>query len=257
MDVDAAPSSIRSLLRHTAHRQAPLPRGSWVMFQRWHELLLAHWPVPADDLLRHLPPGLELDLFDGRAWLGVVPFRMSGVRLRGMPPLPGMSAFPELNIRTYVRRGEERGVWFVSLDAASRPVVRAARRWFNLPYFEAEMEVVERGGEVVFRSRRTHRGAPPAEFRARYSPVAPVQSARPGTLEEFLSERYCLFALGPRGLSRTEIHHHQWPLQRARAEIEANTMAHASGLRLEGPPAELHFARRLDVLIWAPRRVVP
>ena len=257
MDADAPPSSIRALLGQTAHRPAPLPAGSWVMFQRWHDLLFAHWPVPADDLRRQLPPGLELDLFDGRAWLGVVPFRMSGVRMRGTPPLPGLSAFPELNVRTYVRRGEQRGVWFVSLDAANRPAVRAARRWFNLPYFEAEMELVERGDEIAFSSRRTHRGAPPAEFRARYGPIAPVQRARPGTLEEFLTERYCLFAFGSRGLSCTEIHHHPWPLQLARADIPANTMAQASSFQTEGPPLELHFARRLDVVIWPPRRVTP
>ena len=232
----------------------PLPMGSWVMFQRWHDLLFAHWPVPADDLRRQLPPGLELDLFDGRAWLGVVPFRMSGVRLRGTPPLPGLSAFPELNVRTYVRRGDQRGVWFLSLDAASRPAVIAARRWFHLPYFQAEMKLTESGEEIAYRSHRTHSGALPAEFRARYGPMAPVQRALPGTLEEFLTERYCLFALGPRGLARADIHHHPWPLQRARADIAANTMAQASGLRLVGPPPELHFARRLDVLIWPLRR---
>lgn len=255
MDADAAPFSIRELLREIAHRHSPLPRGSWVMFQRWHELLFAHWPVSADDLRLHLPPGLELDLFDGRAWLGIVPFRLSGVRLRGMPPLPGLSAFPELNVRTYVRRGDQRGVWFISLDAASWPVVRVARNWYNLPYFEAEMELFEHGGEITFRSRRTRRGGQPAEFRARYSPVGPVQGARPDTIEEFLTERYSLFAVDPRGLMCSEIHHLAWPLQRARAEIAANTMAEASGLRLEGPPAELHFAHQLDVLIWPPRRV--
>jgi uncharacterized protein YqjF (DUF2071 family) len=255
MDADAPPSSVRALLGQTAHRPTPLPHGPWVMFQRWHQLLFAHWQVPADDLRRHLPPGLELDLFDGRAWLGVVPFRMSGVRLHGMPPLPGLSAFLELNVRTYVRRGEQRGVWFVSLDAANRPAVRAARRWFNLPYFDAEMELVERGGEIAYSSRRTHRVAPPAEFRALYGPVGPVQRAGPGTLEEFLTERYTLFALGPRGLVCGEIHHHPWPLQRAWADIAANRMAQASGLRIEGQPLALHFARRLDVLIWAPRRL--
>jgi uncharacterized protein len=257
MDADAPPPSIRALLSQTAHRPVPLPGGSWVMFQRWHDLLFAHWSVPPDDLRPQVPPGLDLDLFDGRAWLGVVPFRMSGVHLRGMPPLPGLSAFPELNVRTYVRRGDQHGVWFLSLDAASRPAVHVARRWFHLPYFEAEMELVERGGEIAYRSRRTHPGATPAEFRALYGPVGPVEHARPGTLEEFLTERYCLFALGPRGLSCGEIHHNPWPIQRARADITVNTMAQARGLRLEGPPPELHFARRLDVLIWALRRVAP
>ena len=257
MDVDAPPSTVRALLGQTTHRSAPLPHGMWVMFQSWHQLLFAHWPVPADDLRRLLPPGLELDLFDGRAWLGVVPFRMSGVRMHGIPPLPGLSAFLELNVRTYVRRGEQRGVWFVSLDAANRAAVHAARRWYNLPYFEAEMELVERDGEIAYSSRRTHRGGPPAEFRARYGPAGPVEPSGPGSLEEFLTERYCLFSLGPRGLSCGEIHHYQWPLQRARADITTNTMAQASGLQLEGPPLALHFARRLDVLIWAPRRVAP
>jgi uncharacterized protein len=227
------------------------------MFQRWHQLLFAHWQVPADDLRRHLPPELELDLFDGQAWLGVIPFRMSGVRLRGMPPLPGLSAFLELNVRTYVRRGEQRGVWFLSLDAANRPAVHAARRWYNLPYFEAAMELEESAGEIAYSSRRTHRGAPPAEFEARYGPVGPLQRAGPGTLEEFLMERYCMFTQSPHGLAVCEIHHQPWELQRARADIAANSMAQAAGLRLEGPPLALHFARRLDVRIWAPRRLAP
>jgi len=255
--MQAPPSSVRALLGQTSHRSSPLPRGMWVMFQQWHELLFAHWQVPADDLRRQLPPGLELDLFEGRAWLGLVPFRMQAVRMRGIPPIPGLSAFVELNVRTYVRRGEQRGVWFLSLDAANRPTVQIARRWYNLPYFEAEMEVVERGGEIAFSSRRTHRGAPPAEFRARYGPAGPVEHAGPGTLDEFLTERYCLFAFGPRGLSCAEIHHQEWPLQPARADITVNTMAQASGLHLDGPPLALHFARRMDTLFWPPRRVAP
>jgi len=234
----------------------PLPRGWWAMYQRWNDLLFAHWPVPAEDLRRRLPPGLELDLFDGQAWLGVVAFRMSGVRLHGMPPLPGLSAFPELNVRTYVRCGEQRGVWFLSLDAASRAAVSAARLWFNLPYFEAQMNIVESGGEITYRSRRTQPAASSAEFRASYKPIAPVELAHEGTLEEFLTERYCLYVNGRRGLVRGEIHHSPWPLQRARADIGTNTMGLASEVTLDGPPAQLHFARRLDVLIWPPRAVV-
>src|ERR1700681_2736990 len=142
------------ILKHTEHRPWPLPSSPWIMKQEWHDLLFAHWAVPVEVLHPLIPRTLKIDTFGGQAWLGVVPFRMSGVRMRGTPPLPGLSAFPELNVRTYVRRGEQRGVWFVSLDAANRPAVRAARRWFNLPYFEAEMELVERGDEIAFRSRR-------------------------------------------------------------------------------------------------------
>jgi uncharacterized protein YqjF (DUF2071 family) len=257
MAVDTQPFSVRALLGQTAHRPSPLPRGWWAMYQRWSDLLFAHWPVAPDDLRGRLPPGLELDLFDGRAWVGVVAFRMNGVRLHGLPPMPGLCAFPELNVRTYVHCQGQKGVWFLSLDAGSRAAVAAARSWFNLPYFEAEMELVERDGEISFRSRRRHSGAAPAEFRARYTPVAPVELSRPGTLEEFLTERYCLFVSGRRGLTRGEIHHEPWPLQLARADVAANTMALASDLRLDGRPEQVHFARRLDVLLWAPRSVVP
>ena len=224
------------------------------MFQRWHALLFAHWPVAPDALRGRIPAELELDLHDGRAWIGVVPFRMSGVRLRALPPLPGASAFPELNVRTYVRHRGVGGVWFFSLDAASRLAVRAARAWFHLPYFAAEMEAAERDGWVDYRSRRTQRGAPGAELRARYRPVGPVEPAAPGSLEDFLTARYCLFARGPRGLLRGDIHHLPWPLRRAEAEIERETMTAASGVAVTGAP-HLAFAQRLDVVAWAPRRL--
>jgi uncharacterized protein YqjF (DUF2071 family) len=251
----ASPARPRELLADATHRPTPLPRGPWVMFQRWHELLFAHWAVPSEPLRARLPAGLELDTFAGEAWLGLVPFRMSAVRLRGTPALPGVSAFPELNLRTYVRHGAHRGVWFFSLDAASRIGVRIARAWFHLPYFDARMACEEHAGEVRYRSLRTHRGAPPAELVARYAPVAPVERARPETLEHFLTERYCLFTADARGrLLRGDIHHRPWPLQRARAELERDTLAEASGLaRPVGAPL-LHYAHALDVLIFPLRR---
>jgi len=250
-----AQPSIRALLGETAHRPTPLPAGPWVMFQRWHDLLFAHWQVTPEVLRRELPTGLELELFEGQAWLGVVPFRMSKVRLRGTPALPGLSAFPELNVRTYVRHRGKRGVWFFSLEAANRRAVRVARSWFHLPYFDATMELVERDGEIHYRSKRTHRGAPAAELVARYAPTAPVELAQPGSLEEFLTARYALFARGPRGLLCGEIHHRPWPLQPARAAFEHNTMAAGLRLPLDAAPAHLAFARSLDVVVWAPRPV--
>jgi hypothetical protein len=228
-----------------------------VLFQRWHDLLFAHWPLDPALLRRLLPATLELDLFEGQAWVGVVPFRMSHVRLRCAPPLPGLSAFPELNVRTYVRHAGRAGVWFFSLDAASSLAVRAARAWFHLPYFRARMELVERDGAVEYRSQRTHPGAPAAGFRARYSPVAPVEHSRPGSLEHFLTERYCLFAARADELWTGEIQHQPWPLQRAEATFEEDSMAAASGIALPAVEPRLHFARELDVLIWAPRRLAP
>jgi len=251
MEPPAQPSTI---LAHSEHRPRPLPRGPWRMAQSWHDLLFAHWTTPADALRERIPSGLELDTHEGRAWIGVVPFRMSAVRLRGLPALPGARVFPELNVRTYVRRGDLRGVWFFSLDAASRLAVRIARAWFHLPYFDAEMESVERDGEVSYRSCRTHRGARPAELRQRFRPTGPVEHARPGSLEAFLTERYCLFASGRSGLLVGEIQHAPWPLQPAEVAVERDTMVEASGLEREGEPV-LHYARRLDVLLWGPRKV--
>jgi uncharacterized protein YqjF (DUF2071 family) len=226
------------------------------MHQRWHDLLFAHWPLPPAALDGRLPPGLRPDLFDGHAWLGVVPFRMSGVRLAGLPPLPGSGAFPELNVRTYVRHGEQPGVWFFSLDAASRLAVEIARRWFALPYFHARMSCAADGEGIRYASRRVDARGAPAELRARYAPLGPPAPSAPGTLEDFLTNRLTLFATDRRGrLVRGDVEHARWPLQPARAELELNTMGAALGLRLEGPPRSLLFARRLDVRIGAPRAV--
>jgi hypothetical protein len=226
------------------------------MAQTWHDLLFAHWPVPPAVLARLIPPGLALDTFDGAAWVGVVPFRMTGIRLRGLPALPGGGALPEINVRTYVTAGGKPGVWFFSLDAGSALAVAAARRWFHLPYYRARFSIEREGDHVRYTCRRTHGGAPPAEFTARYGPAGDVTPARPGTLDHWLTERYCLYAAGTRGrLSRGEIHHAPWPLQPAAATIERNTMATAAGIELPPSAPRLHFARRLDVRIWPPRRL--
>jgi uncharacterized protein YqjF (DUF2071 family) len=225
------------------------------MAMTWHDLLFAHWPVAAAALRPLVPAALEVDTFDGAAWIGVVPFRMSGVRVRGTPALPGPGAFAELNVRTYVKGGTKPGVWFFSLDAASRVAVRAARRWFHLPYFDASMSCAADGDDVVYRSRRTHAGAPPAEFAARYGPSGPESRATPGSLDRWLTERYCLYAADPGGtLLRGEIHHAPWPLQAAHAEIDVNSMADAAGVLLPAVPPRLLFARRLDVIGWSSER---
>jgi hypothetical protein len=215
---------------------------------RWHDLLFAHWPVPAAELRPQVPRGLELDTFDGEAWLGVVPFTMSGVRPPFTPPLPGVSRFAEMNVRTYVTAGGKPGVWFFSLDAASRIAVRAARTFFHLPYFDARMAVASRDGFVHYRSERTHRGAPEARFAARYRGAG--ASVR-NDLASFLTERYCLYAARSDGrLYRGEIDHPPWPLQLAEAEIETLDMTRLLGMDLPDTRPLLHFASRLDVVAW-------
>ena len=222
------------------------------MAQAWLDLLFAHWEVDGAALRKFIPRGLQLDSFGGRAFLGVVPFRMTGVRMRGLPPLPGLSAFPELNVRTYVTDGSKPGVWFFSLDAANAPAVIMARKTFHLPYFNASMSCRREKGWVEYESRRTHRGAPKAAFRGRYRATGTLTA---GPLDRWLTERYCLYAADGRGrLRRAEVHHAPWPLEAAEAEIGENTMAAPLGIALEGPP-RLHAARRLDVVVWAPSAI--
>jgi uncharacterized protein YqjF (DUF2071 family) len=241
----------RTILDRIDHRPWAMPDRPWVMTQTWHDLLFAHWPVDPQVLASRLPPAFELDLYNGQAWLGIVPFRMTNVAPRGVPSLPRISEFPELNVRTYVRVGDRAGVYFFSLDAGSALAARTARMLFNLPYHPASMLVTPRGNAVEYLSRRgTERSA---EFNATYEPTGPSAVSSPGSLEYFLTERYCLYHADRRGTPyRLDIHHPPWPLQTAEARIHANGMASANGLATPGGPPLLHFARRLDMVAWAP-----
>lgn len=245
-----------------AHRPWPLPRSPWVMAQQWCDLLFAHWPLPPFAVQALLPPAMTVDTFDGDAWLGIVPFEMHGVRPRSMPAVPWLSAFPELNVRTYVRmydRGiEKRGVYFFSLDAASRVAVTVARRTFWLPYFNASMRAHNDGRTIHYASRRTHTGAPAAALVAGYAPTGEVYQTRAGDLDHWLTERYCLYTVDRAGRPYIgEIHHAPWPLQSASAEFLVNTMAGAAAIHLPATPRLLHFARRLEVVVWPIRPVEP
>jgi hypothetical protein len=233
------------------HRPYGLPEGRWSIAMTWHDLLFAHWRVDGDRLRGLLPGSLELDTFEGEAWIGVVPFWMTGIRHRCFPAVPGLRSFAELNVRTYVTAGGTAGVWFFSLDAAHAIAVRVARATYHLPYYRARMSARRNGQAVDYSSRRTHRGAKAAAFSGRYRPVSDLFQAEAGTLEYFLTERYCLYAEDGAGrLRRGEIHHAPWPLQRAKAEIGVNTMTEPLGVSLEGDGPLLHFARRLEVVAW-------
>lgn len=241
-------------LDQTAHRPWPLPALPWMGRQTWHDLLFAHWFLDPDRLRPLVPEPLELETRDGAAWIGVVPFRMSGVMLRGLPDLPGVSAFPELNVRTYVTYGGKPGVWFLSLDAGSRVAAWTARTLLSLPYHHARMSVSGTARRIDYRSGRA--GAPDVRFRAVYGPAGAPDEPAAGTLGHWLTERYCLYARSRGGrLRRIQIHHRPWPLQPGWAEIAENGMLAPHGLEL--PPAEplLHFARRQDVVTWAPEAV--
>lgn len=244
------------ILAAREHRAFPLPEAPWVMRQEWHDLMFAHWSVPVAGMRDLVPPKLELDLWQGQAYLAVTPFVLRGMRPRGLPAVPGLSDFPELNVRTYVKHRGIGGVFFFSLDAANFSAVLGARAGYRLPYFYAEMKASRSGEKIDYSSRRKDVAQPPT-FSARYAPSGPELAWQPpqSSLERFLTERYCLFTARRGRVFKTDIHHLPWPLQPAQANIRQNTMAQGLGISLEREPELLHFSRALEVLVWWPQRM--
>jgi uncharacterized protein len=245
------------ILSTVDHRPWPISPGPWAMTQRWNDLLFAHWPVPVEELAPLLPHDLVLDTFNGSAWLGVVPFWMDRIQMHHSPMIPGANRFPELNLRTYVRQRNSNlaGVYFFSLDAANLAAVAVARLVFRLPYFWSRMSVLHRGDrDFEYKSERLF-SKPEVRFHARYRGLGrsrALEQSRPGTIEYFLTERYCLYTVDPRGrLQRGNIHHLPWPLELAEAEISLNELPSSIGIRLPEVPPLLHYSRELMVYIWA------
>jgi uncharacterized protein YqjF (DUF2071 family) len=235
-------------------REAPAARP--VMRQIWRHLGFLHWPIDGATVARRLPPGLELDTFEGVAYLGLVPFTipLSRTPRLGLPLAP---AFHEVNLRTYVHRGgRDPGVWFFSLDAASRLAVAGARAAYHLPYFHARMSMEVTGDATIsYRSRRPHARVA-AELAAEYAPTGPAVPAAAGTREFFLAERYLLYAWDGEQLTSARVHHAPYPLQPAAASDIRETLTSAAGLPPPSGPAPLvHYAREVDVRIYRPRRV--
>jgi uncharacterized protein YqjF (DUF2071 family) len=248
LDLLSAPSRQSSVLDRTEHRPWPLPTGPWLMAQTWEDLLFAHWPVDAEVVRRLLPDGLSVDERDGSAWLAITPFEISGLRLRGTWPLPRASRFPELNVRTYVTAEDRPGIWFFSLDTSSRLAVEAAQRLFRLPYYHARLRL-ERSGDRIECDNARRGGDRTHVFSASYAPAGDVFEPESGSLEYFLTERYCLYAADEQGLHRAEIHHPPWRIRPAEASIKLNTMFPE---KLDLPTVEplCHFAEPQDVVIW-------
>lgn len=235
------------ILGEVSHRPWPMPTGPWIMTQTWRRLLFVHWPISPGALRAHVPAALPLDTFGGDAWLTIAAFEITNIAPRGMPALPWVSAFPEINVRTYVTVASRPGVYFFSLDAGSALAVWAARIGFHLPYFHAKMRVADVNGAIVYSSRRR---SGPEQFDATYEPVSSAFTAARGTLDEFLAERYCLYTITRRGhVASVDIHHPPWPLQRAEAQMRVNTLTRAFE-RSIGADAVLHYAARLDVVNW-------
>ena len=234
-------------LSQIAHRPYPIPAGRPRWRQKWLDLAFFHWPIDVEMVKALLPDGLELDTYEGLAWLSVVPFRMEDVMLRGLPAVPNISNFPELNLRTYVIKDGKPGVWFFSLDADQRLAVWAAKTFFHLPYFKALMRCDLEGERVIYSSRREEGDA---TFAAEYQPVGEVYYAHSGTLEHWLTERYCLYSYDGTHLYRGDIHHCPWPLQKINYDISQLDLGSDEGFTFTSAPVAAQFARELEVAIW-------
>jgi hypothetical protein len=238
------------------------PDQQVLLHQNWHHLLFLHWEVPAHELQALLPPRLTLDTFEGKAFIGLVPFTLSGVRPVGLPALPWISEFHEINVRTYVHlEGRDPGVWFFSLDASSTLAVTAARAAYKLPYFDAQM-TFEVSDEAVpridYHSTRTDaRGTLPANAHLGYGPVeGPATAVAPGTLEFFLIERYILYTQDEqRQLHRARVHHQPYPVQRAEVTTVDETLIWAAGVKRQENPHYKHYAREVNVKVYPLEKV--
>ncbi|MFW6053391.1 MAG: YqjF family protein [Persicimonas sp.] len=242
------------------HRPWPTPSRRWVMTMSWVDLLFAHWPVDPAKLEPHIPEGLTLDLYEGEAWVSLVPFEMDNTMVRGLTWWPRPMQFAELNLRTYVtaqgETSDKPGVWFFSLDAASRLAVAGARASFHLPYFNAKMSIERDGEWLEYDSRRTHRGEPPVEFSGRYRPAGPIEKAEVGSLDHWLFERYCLYSADSSGtVYRADVNHAPWPLRPVEVDIDQNTIGEPVGIEMAGRPPRMQFVDQLDVVGWLPEKL--
>lgn len=243
----------QDLLASFDHRPWTVPVGRWVQRQSWLEFPFLHWTVDPEVLRPLVPAELELDLYDSRAWIGIIPFRMEGVTLYGFPDVRGLSAFHELNVRTYVRYRDRAGVYFLSLEANNRIAVRLARRWFGLPYWDAAMASEVDGASFRYTSRRTHRGGGQARFEATWEVGESRGIALRGSLEHWLCERYALFVHRRGRVLRGDVHHLPWPLHDVKADVTVNTMTSPLGFETPGPPAHVMYSPGVDTVVWSLR----
>jgi hypothetical protein len=240
-----------SLARDRERSTVPTPAGRWIMGQRWEDLLFMSWPIDAARLEPFVHHDVRIDEMNGSAWISVVPFWMQDAHFRGLPPIPFLSSFPEVNVRTYVSAGGHRAVWFLSLDTESHINVFLARHAFHLPYVYAKVEM-DRGAEVAFRSER-RRGE--ARFEVTYRPDGAESVPAEGTLEHFLTERYSMMGVDHEGkLFRGDIQHAPWKLRGATHKTERMDLLTPLGLDVAGEPMVFHAAFT-EVVLWPPVRM--
>lgn len=240
-------------LKHPAfaqieHRPWPLPNKRWLLTQTWLNLLFVHWEIEVSDLRARIPDELEIDLHDGKAYIGIVPFDMKGVTFRNCPKVSFLSDFPEINVRTYVTYQGKPGVWFFSLDVPIKFAVWAARTFFHLPYRFGEVSIADHSGSIQYESQVNDEC-----FKATYRPAG-KDTWDPGSFEKWSTERYCLYCQSKGGsLYRTEVHHPQWPLQKAVLNIQENSLLENFKIKAQHP--SVLFSKQIEVVAYPPKKL--
>lgn len=258
--------TVGSLLYSVEHRPWLPPDGQWLLSQSWNDVLFAHFAMDPPTLRRLVPRELTLDLYDGIAWLTILPFYTSHLRPSGIPPLPGLSYFPQLILRTYVTMENKPGFYYFSVDTSNLSAVWLARIFFRMQYWHSSLQISgatvrarnSADREIYFRAKRLHGPKAlegPVKFEVAYAPEGEAARARPRSLDEFLAERYCLYTENRGRFYRIEVHHQPWPLLRASVEIRENTLAAPLGLALPAKPDLCHFSRTVKMLAWAPEKI--
>lgn len=241
-----------AVIQRNASRPIPVPDRPWASYQSWDNLLMCHWPIEPAGIRSKVPAELELDLFDGQAWVGLIPMFMGEIRLRDVGGIPTEPHFAELNFRTYVRYGGRAGVYFFNVFSQALLADIGARLFFHTPYLPAAVQFdrTEDGG-FHFRSHRVLAFPHHARFDADYRPTGEPFQAEPGSLEEFHSERYSAFARTFTGaIVRGDLIHDPWTLQEADAEIRENTVLSSAGLDLPPQPLHVHYSKGVDTVLW-------
>jgi uncharacterized protein YqjF (DUF2071 family) len=238
------------------HRPWPIISKNWIMRQSWSNVLFTHWPISAELLRPHIPRSLEIDTFDGTAWLGVVVFIMEGIYLRGLTALSVTPKFAEVNVRTYVQRNGKPGVYFMSLDVGDLASLMIAKRWYRLPYKAAQISLQKEDQTFLCKSLRKEKSNVPIGFHANYIPLSGVYLSKKELFDDWLTERYCFFSTDKRAnIYCGEIHHQPWPLQKVDIEICKNSLFTPFQFDLSEEKMIAHFSKGLDSLFWNIKRL--
>lgn len=232
----------------TAQRPYPLPTEPWAMTQVWDHLLFCHWPVPVEILREHVPTILNIDLFEGQAWIGIIPFEVNNMRVRGMPKIPLLNSYLELNVRTYVTYKNTPGVYFFSLDVDKLQMVLAAKIGSLLPYRKAIMELDVKDDHTCFRSNLDD--VEKEHFALRYRALTEPYLPDETSLHYWLFERYCFFLVKYKNLYRGDIHHDRWRVSGAEVDIQSNSMAAFLPRKYLEPKPLAHLSMKKQVFGW-------